>query len=74
MTKPRCVLCGDEFLVARCHSGEYFVKHICIVNGEHIFTSDHVIQTYNMSTEAAAIAAIPERFVMKDSKREGEDE
>jgi hypothetical protein len=66
MSNPRCVLCGEEFEVETFKSCEgditYFIEHECY-GQEYSFNYEY---DHDYQTKAAALAAIPERFVMKE--------
>jgi hypothetical protein len=71
MSNPRCVLCGEGINAVPETSDQWLIKHQC---GSTMLGYSLKIYIYNpkFKTKAEAIAAIPERFLMNDSKREGE--
>ena len=65
MSKPRCVLCGEEFKAVPAMSSlrqRYRVVHHCRIDLFNIRLRDDG----SYPTKAAALAAIPERFVKEE--------
>lgn len=67
MTNPKCVLCGEEFNHTRCASdNEHKITHSCGIDSvDSEFDYSLNFHSGWHRTKAAALAAIPERFLMK---------